>query len=98
MSESPNATAVRAHEYVRGRRTALTAKDDAARIGSELGSDLVSMAFHLCGCPGRIAANSPHRGDKTGSTLESVCFKNIAEGRKLNVNIHAFSCRTFMNG
>src|ERR1700730_954278 len=66
ISESPNATAVRAQEYVRSPRAALTAKDDAALIGS----DLVNMAFHLCGCPERIAANSPRWGDKTGSTLE----------------------------
>jgi hypothetical protein len=96
MSESPNATAVRAQVYVRGARAALTAKDDLAPIGSDLGSDLVSMAFHLYGCPGAHRGEFAASGDKTGSTLESVCLKNIAEGRKLNVNIHAFSCPTFM--
>jgi hypothetical protein len=56
------------------------------------------MAFHLYGCPRAYRGEFVALGDKTGSTLESVCFKNIAEGRKLNVNIHAFSCRTVMNG
>src|ERR1700726_4422509 len=84
-SESPsaNATAVRAQENARGPRTARTAKDDAVLISRDFGSDLVSMAFHLYGCPRAYRGEFVALGDKTGSTLESVCFKNIAEGRKL---------------
>jgi hypothetical protein len=98
MSESPSANAVRAQAYVRAPRAALTAKDDAALIVRDLGTDLVSMAFRPCGCPHWCRGEFAALGDKTGSTLEQVCFKNIAEGRKLNVNIHAFSSPTFMIG